>query len=75
VIKRSDHEYSTPFDLEFIEVRPWQASELVCVVLARTSEGLVSPRVLKGARVGVAASSDLAGSIIVEIFVVLKAGT
>jgi len=39
-----------PFDWEFVEVRPRQASVLVCVVLARTSEGLVRPRVLEGAR-------------------------
>ena len=29
-----------------MEVRPRQASVLVCVVLAGTSEGLVGPRVL-----------------------------
>ena len=33
-----------------VEVRPRQASMLACFVLARTSEGLISPRVLKGAR-------------------------
>ena len=31
-----------------VEVRPRQASELVCVVLVRTSEGLAGPRVLEG---------------------------
>ena len=29
-----------------VEVRPWQASELACFVLAGTSEGLSYPRVL-----------------------------
>ena len=29
-----------------VEVRPWQASMLACVVLAGTREGLVSPGVL-----------------------------
>jgi len=33
-----------------VEVRPRQASVLTCAVLAGTSEGLVSPRVLEGAR-------------------------
>ena len=33
-----------------VKVRTQQASELACVVLAGTSEGLVSPRVLKKAR-------------------------
>ena len=32
-----------------VEVQPRQASVLVCVVLARTSEGLTGPRVLEGA--------------------------
>ena len=29
-----------------VEVRPWQASVLACVILAGIREGLVSPRVL-----------------------------
>ena len=33
-----------------VEVQPRQASVLACVVLAGTSEGLASPRVLEGAR-------------------------
>ena len=33
-----------------VEVRPWKASVLVCVVLAGTSEGLAGPRVFEGAR-------------------------
>ena len=33
-----------------VEVRPPQASELACVILSGTSEGLVGPRVLKEAR-------------------------
>ena len=33
-----------------VEMRPRQASVLVCVVLTGTSEGLVSSRVLEGAR-------------------------
>jgi len=33
-----------------VEVQPRQASELACVVLAGTSEELVGPRVLEGAR-------------------------
>ena len=33
-----------------VEVRPWQASELTCIVLAGTSEGLAGLRVLEGAR-------------------------
>ena len=31
-----------------VEVRPWQASVLVCVVLAEISEGFMGPRVLEG---------------------------
>ena len=46
-----------------VEVRPRQASVLMCVVLAGTSEGLVGPRVLEGARIGVAAPTNLAGSL------------
>ena len=34
-----------------------------CVVLAGTSEGLAGPRVLRELVVGVAAPSDLAGSL------------
>ena len=33
-----------------VKVRPQQANVLACVILARTSEGLVGLRVLKGAR-------------------------
>ena len=33
-----------------VEVRPRKASVLACVVLAGTSEGLIGPRVLEGAR-------------------------
>ena len=58
-----------------VEVRPRQASELACVVLAGTSEGLAGPRVLEGLVVGVAAPSDPMGSILEESFIVLKAGT
>ena len=50
VIKRSDHKCSTPLYWEVMEVRPWQASELACVVLVGTSEELTGPRVLEGAR-------------------------
>ena len=46
---------------------PHQASVLACDVLARISEGLAGPRVLKELVVGVAVPSDLAGSIIVKI--------
>ena len=53
MIKRSDHKCSTPFDWEFVKVRPRQTSVLVCVVLARTSEELAGSRVLEGARLGV----------------------
>ena len=35
-----------------VEGRPRQVSELACVVLAGTSEGLVGSRVLEGARYG-----------------------
>ena len=49
MIKRSDHKCSTPFEKEFIEVLPRQGSVLA-YVLAGTSEGLVNPRVLEGAR-------------------------
>ena len=47
-------------------MQPQQTSVLVCVVLTGTSEGLAGPRVLEGALVGVAAPSDLAGSIVVK---------
>ena len=40
----------------------------MCVVLAATSERLTGSRVLEGALVGIVAPSDLAGSILVEIF-------
>ena len=50
MIKRSDHKCSTPFDWEFVEVRPRQESVLVCVVLMGTSERLAGPRVLERAR-------------------------
>ena len=42
---------------------PRQTSVFVCVVLAGTSEELTGPRVLEGARLGVVAPSDLAGSL------------
>ena len=51
-----------------VDVRPRQASELACVVLARTSERLAGPRVLKELVVGVTVLSNLAGLIIVKIF-------
>jgi len=51
-----------------VEVQPRQASVLVCVVLAGTSERLVSPRVLEGAHCRCCGTSDLARSILVEIF-------
>ena len=44
-------------------MQPQQASMLACVVLAGTSEGLAGLRVLEGLIVGVAAPSDLAGSL------------
>ena len=56
-------------------MRPRRACEFACVVLAGASEGLVGLRVLKGLVVGVTAPSELAGLIIVETFIVLKAGT
>ena len=40
---------STPLYWEFVEVRPRQASELACAVLAGTSEELAGLRVLEGA--------------------------
>ena len=40
---------------------------MLCIVLAGTSEGLERSIVLEGVVVGVAAPSDLAGSIIVKI--------
>ena len=46
MIKKSDDKCSTPFDWEIVEVWPRQASMLAYVVLVRTSEGLVSSRVL-----------------------------
>ena len=33
-----------------IEVRPWQASVLACVILTGINEGLAGPRVLVGTR-------------------------
>ena len=51
-------------------MRPRQASELACLVLAGTREGLVSPR-----SSSVAAPSDPVGSILVEILHLLKTGT
>jgi len=36
--------------VEFLMELPRQASVIACVVLAGTSEGLASPRVLEGAR-------------------------
>ena len=64
-----------PLYWEFVEVWPWQASVLECVVLAGTSEGLVSPRVLEGAHCRCCGSGNLAGSIILKTFIVVKAGT
>ena len=75
VIKRSDHKCSTPLYWEIIEVRPRQVSVLACVVLAGISEGLTGLRVLEGARCRCCAPSDLAGSILLESFIVLKTGT
>ena len=63
VIKRNDHKCSTPLYWEFVEVRPRQASVLVCVVLARTSERLTVQEFLRELVVGVTAPSDLAGSL------------
>ena len=55
-------------------MRPRQASVLACIVLVGTSEGLVSPRVLEGAHVGIAAPSDLARSILAEILHSVEGG-
>ena len=44
------------------------------VVLAGTSEGFVSPRVLEGARLGVVTPSDLAGLILVKILHSVEGG-
>ena len=55
-------------------MQPRQVSVLAYVVLARTREGLVSPRVLCGLVVGVAAPSDLVGSILVEILHSVEGG-
>ena len=57
-----------------VEVRPRQASELACVVLAGTSEGLAVQEFLRELVVGVAAPSDLAGSIILKIFHSVEGG-
>ena len=46
-----------------VGVQPQQASVLACVVLAGTSEGLTSPRVLEGARCRCCVTSDLTGSL------------
>ena len=48
-------------------MRPRRSCGFACVVLAGTSEGLASPRVLGELIVGVVAPSNLAGSIIVDI--------
>ena len=45
------------------------------VVLAETSEGLAGPRKFLRELIGIAALSDLAGSILVEPFIAVKAGT
>ena len=45
-----------------VELRPWQAIMLACVVLAGTSEDLQVQEFLMELVVGVAASSDLVGS-------------
>ena len=55
-------------------MQPPQASELACVFLTGTSEELAGPKVLEGAVVGVAAPSDLAGSILVKILHSIKGG-
>ena len=57
-----------------VEVWSRQASELACVVLAGTSEGLASPEFLRELVVGVAAPSDLAGSILVKILHSVEGG-
>ena len=57
-----------------VEVRPRQASVLACVVLAGTSEGLASPRVLERSRCRCWASSDITGSILVEILHSVEGG-
>ena len=58
-----------------VEVRPRQASELACVVLAGTKKDLRVQEFLWELVIGVAAPSDLAGSFIVKTFIVLKAWT
>jgi len=50
-----------------VEVRPRQASELACVVLAGTKKDLRVQEFLWELVIGVAAPSDLAGSFIVKI--------
>ena len=50
-----------------VEVRPWQASVLACVVLAGTVRDLRVQEFLRELIVGVAAPSDLVRSIIVKI--------
>jgi len=50
VIKRRSPSVPPPLYWEFVEVQPWQASVLVCIVLTGKSEGLVGSRVLEGAR-------------------------
>jgi len=62
VIKRSDHKCSTSLYWEFVEVRPRQASVLVCVILAGTSEDLRVQEFLRELVVGVATPSDHVGS-------------
>ena len=44
-------------------MRPRQANELACIVLAGTSEGLAVQETLRELVVNVAALSDLAGSL------------
>ena len=55
-------------------MRPWQASVLACVVLARTSEGLTGPEFYCKFVVGVETPSDLAGLISVEILHSVEGG-
>ena len=55
-------------------MRPRQASELACVVLAGTKKDLRVQEFLWELVIGVAAPSDLAGSILVEILHSIESG-
>jgi len=57
-----------------VEMRPWQASVLTCVVLARTTRDLRVQEFLRVFVVGVATLIDLTGLIIVEILHSAKGG-